>query len=171
LTAAPWAARVRLHVSDEGTRAALAALPALAAAYRPGAQLYTCGGAVFMDAVFAAAAAAGWPEDACHREFFSVPEDTDRIDRPFVLRLARRGRDLPVAADRSATDVLAESGIGVDTKCSDGLCGVCATVYDADASDPVEHRDVVLSAAERRRRVILCCARSAVDGGTLVVDL
>ncbi|MEP7280411.1 MAG: 4Fe-4S double cluster binding domain-containing protein [Rubrivivax sp.] len=171
LQSAPWAARVRLHVSDEGTRATLMALPALAAGWRPGAQLYTCGGAVFMDEVFAAAAAAGWPDEACHREFFSIPEDPDRIDRPFVLRLARRGRDLPVPADRSATEVLAESGIGVDTKCSDGLCGVCATAYDADASDPVEHRDVVLSAAERRQRVILCCARSAVDGGTLVLDL
>jgi reductive dehalogenase len=169
LASVPWADRVTLHVSAEGTRADLGALSA--GRFQPGAQLYTCGGAAFMDAVFAAAAAAGWPEQALHREYFSVPEDPDRVDRSFVLRLARAGRDLHVPAHRTATDVLAEAGLAVDTKCSDGLCGVCATGYDAEASDPVEHRDVVLSAAERRRRVILCCARSAVDGGRLVVDL
>jgi ferredoxin len=85
--------------------------------------------------------------------------------------LVRSGLTLQVPASASATDVLAAAGIGVPTKCSDGLCGVCATVYDASASDEVEHRDVVLSQAERARRVILCCSRSVKAGGRLVVDL
>jgi ferredoxin len=168
LAAVPWADRVSLHVSAESTRADL---PAIVGAPVPGARLYTSGGAAFMDAVIAAAAAAGWPDGARHREYVSVPEDPDRVDRPFVLALVRSGREFAVPVDRSATDVLAEAGLAVDTKCSDGLCGVCATAYDAAASDAVEHRDVVLSAAERERRVILCCSRSAVDGGRLVVDL
>jgi ferredoxin len=78
---------------------------------------------------------------------------------------------LQVPAERSATDVLAEAGLAVPTKCSDGLCGVCAVAYDAAASAAVEHRDVVLGAAERQRRVILCCSRAAEDGGTLVLEL
>jgi ferredoxin len=61
--------------------------------------------------------------------------------------------------------------VAVPTKCSDGLCGVCAVAYDAAASGPVEHRDVVLGAAERQRRVILCCSRAADEGGLLVLDL
>jgi ferredoxin len=124
-----------------------------------------------MDGVFAAAAALGWPEAALRREYFQLPEAPERVNHPFQLQLARSGRVLQVPADRSATEVLAEAGIAVPTKCSDGLCGVCAMAYDAAASSPVEHRDVVLGAAERQQRVILCCSRAAEAGGTLVLPL
>jgi ferredoxin-NADP reductase len=63
---------------------------------RPGQQLYTCGSLRYMDAVFAAATARGWPDAALHRELFSVPEAPPRQDHPFTLRLQRSGRDLPV---------------------------------------------------------------------------
>ena len=70
---------------------------------------------------------------------------------------------------RSATEVLTAAGVAVDVKCSDGLCGVCATPYDAERSGAVEHRDVVLAAAERTHKVILCCVRMARDGDVLVL--
>jgi ferredoxin len=124
-----------------------------------------------MDAVFTAAAALSWPEAALHREYFQLPEAPERINHPFQLKLARSGRVLQVPADASATEVLAQAGVAVPTKCSDGLCGVCAVAYDAAASGPVEHRDVVLGTAERRRRVILCCSRAADEDGLLVLDL
>jgi ferredoxin len=75
-----------------------------------------------------------------------------------------------VAAEQRATDALRAAGVAVDMKCTDGLCGVCAMRYDAAASDEVEHRDVVLSRAERRERVILCCSRAAAGGGRIVLD-
>ena len=83
-----------------------------------------------MDAVFEAATQKGWPEAALHREYFSVPEAADWVNQPFQLQLSRSGRTLQAPADRSATDVLAEAGIAIATKRSDGLCGVCATAYD-----------------------------------------
>jgi hypothetical protein len=67
--------------------------------------------------------------------------------------------------------VLAEAGMAIAVKCSDGLCGVCATRYDAAASDEVEHRDFVLSRLEREQRVILCCSRARYPGGEIVLDL
>jgi ferredoxin len=155
-------------LKDEGGRADL---PALLPWHQPGWQLYTCGSARYMDAVFAAAAALGWPEAALHREYFQLPEAPERVNHPFQLRLARSARVLQVPADRSAAEVLAEAGIAVPTKCSDGLCGVCAVAYDDAASDAVEHRDVVLGAAERAHRVVLCCSRAAEEGGTLVLEL
>ena len=136
-----------------------------------GMHLYTCGSPRYMDAVFAAATARGWPEQALHREYFSLPEESPWVDKPFTLVLARSGRRLEVPADRRATDVLADAGVRVDVKCSDGLCGVCATPYDAAASDEVEHRDHVLSTAERAQRVILCRSRPLHAGGVLTVDL
>ena len=123
-----------------------------------------------MDAVFAAAQVAGWPEEALHREYFSLPEAPPRENHPFVLRLLRSGRSIEVPAERSATEVLAEHGLGVPTKCSDGLCGVCALPYDAAQSQAVEHRDVVLSARERERKIILCCARAG-SGGVIALEL
>jgi ferredoxin len=67
--------------------------------------------------------------------------------------------------------MLAECGFRIDTKCSDGLCGVCATGYDAAASGVVEHRDFVLSRREREKKVILCCARTVEPDAELVIDL
>jgi reductive dehalogenase len=168
LAKVPWRDKLHYHFKDEGARADL---PALMPDYRPGMQVYTCGAPRFMDGVFEAATAHGWPEDAMHREYFSVPEAAQRVNHRFVLRLARSGRTLEVPADRSATDVLNEAGVRIDTKCSDGLCGVCATPYDATASGRIEHRDFVLSATEREQRVILCCSRAASEGAQIVVDL
>ena len=168
LAQAPWAGRVQCHFKDEGRRADL---DALVPDYRAGGQLYSCGAARYMDAVFSTAQARGWPDEALHREYFSAPEGDVAVNLPFVLRLARSGRLLAVPAGRSATEVLAEAGVAIDVKCSDGLCGVCATRYDAAASGEVEHRDVVLSQQERRQRVILCCSRARQADGEIVLDL
>ncbi|WP_295503356.1 2Fe-2S iron-sulfur cluster binding domain-containing protein [Limnohabitans sp. Rim8] len=83
----------------------------------------------------------------------------------------RSSRRLQVPAERSATDVLAEAGVGISVKCSDGLCGVCALPYDAQASDAVEHRDFVLSQNERQQKIILCCSRAQHAGGVITLKL
>ena len=154
-----------LHVSDEGVRADF---EALVPAYTQGHHLYTCGSARYMDGVIAAAEAKGWPEEALHKEYFSVPEPPDYVNHPFVLRLARSGRTIEVPAARSATEVLEDAGIHVEVKCSDGICGTCAVRHLAGE---IEHRDYVLSAKERETRVILCCSRAKRAGGEIVVDL
>ncbi|MBL8331141.1 MAG: 4Fe-4S dicluster domain-containing protein [Rubrivivax sp.] len=161
LQAAPWASQVQLHIKDEGRRADLAQL---IRPWQAGQQLYACGSARYMDAVFGVAQAAGWPPEALHREYFSLPEAPARENHPFSLKLLGSGRVLPVAAGQSATEVLSAHGFAISTKCSDGLCGVCALPYDAAQSQSVEHRDVVLSAREREERIILCCSRAGPDG-------
>ena len=167
IVSAPWAARAQLHDSAAGQRARLDRLvPPFAA----GHELYTCGSAAYMDAVFEAAQARGWPPEALHREFFSAPEAPGRVDHAFQLLLVRSGRVLEVPAHRSATDVLADQGLAVPVKCADGLCGVCAVLYDATRSGEIDHRDVVLSAAQRRDRIVLCCSRG-VQGTVVAVDL
>ena len=168
LARVPWHERVHFHFKDEGHRADL---PSLIPAHSDGMHLYTCGAPRYMDGVFAAAAAKDWPEAALHREYFSVPEVPDWVNHPFTLHLARSGRTLNVPAEQSATEVLAAAGVAVITKCSDGLCGTCAAAYDVAASDAIEHRDYVLSQAERAQRVILCCSRAEQSGGRIVLDL
>ncbi len=171
ILAAPWAARAQLHLSAEGGRLDPAALlPRWPAdGPDPGWQLYCCGSLRYMDAVYAAAQAAGWPEHALHRELFAVPEAPPRVNHAFRLQLARSGRVVEVTAEQSATQALEAAGQRVDTKCSDGLCGVCAARYDAAASAEVEHRDWVLSRAERQHKLLLCCSRAAAAGGVIVL--
>ncbi len=165
LAAMPWADRVTLHVSTEGTRADFAEI---LTGYVPGAHVYTCGAAPYMEAVMAAAEAAGFPEEARHLEYFSVPEQPDYVNHPFTLRLKLSGREIEVRADQTATDALAEQGVHVDVKCADGICGVCKCGL---LSGAVEHRDFVLSRAQRATSVILCQSRAADPEGVIEVDL
>jgi len=165
LDAAPWKERVVLHVSDEGGRADF---EILVPAYAEGYHLYSCGSPRYMDAVTAAAVSKGWPEEALHTEYFSVPEPPDYENHAFVLKLARSGRKIGVPAERSATEVLEDAGVHVEVKCSDGICGTCAVRHLAGE---IEHRDYVLSAKERETRMILCCSRAKLPGGEIVVDL
>ncbi|MEY2993474.1 MAG: 3-chloro-4-hydroxyphenylacetate reductive dehalogenase precursor [Pseudomonadota bacterium] len=168
LAQVPWAASVQLHIKDEGTRAVLSQL---IPQYTSGAHVYTCGSARYMEEVMAVAKRHDWPDEACHQEYFSMPEVGNWVNQPFRIRLAKANAELRVAADQAATDALNAAGFSISEKCSDGLCGVCAVHYDAEASGAIEHRDFVLSQAERKHKVILCCSRAKDADGVLVIDL
>lgn len=165
LATVPWADRVILHIKEESGRIDLQrAIPS----FEEGWRLYTCGSGRYMDSVFEAAQTAGWPDEALLREYFTVPEASDYVNYPFKLKLARSGRVLDVPADRTAADVLQDAGIAVDTKCSDGICGVCACKYTAGE---VDHRDYVLSAKQRETTIILCSSRALEANGEITIDL
>jgi ferredoxin len=165
LVAVPWADKIHLHITDEDTRAPLDHIMAGA---KPDWHVYTCGADRYMSSVMDAAEAAGVPEHARHLEYFSVPEVPDYVNHDFTLKLVKSGKILHVPADKSATDVLTENGIKVDVKCSDGICGVCKCGL---VSGDVEHRDFVLSKAQRTDAVILCQSRAAQKDGVIEVDL
>jgi len=160
-----WADRVHLHISDEGTRADMRTL---LAGYQKGWHLYTCGADRYMAAVMDAATRAGFPEEARHLEYFSVPEQPEYVNHDFTLRLVKSGKEFTVPADRSATDIMAENGIQIDVKCADGICGVCKCGL---VSGEVEHRDFVLSRAQRETDIILCQSRAAAKDGVIEIDL
>ena len=164
LANAPWASHVHLHITDEGTRVNLdVSIPV----YEQGMHIYTCGGDAYMKSVIQSAAARGFPEEARHLEYFSVPEQPDYVNEPFAIKL-NDGRMLAVPKDKTAADVLNEDGIRVDVKCSDGICGVCKCGVK---SGDVEHRDFVLSKAQRADTIILCQSRAAQKDGVLEIDL
>lgn len=165
LAAMPWADCVTVHVSDEARRADL---DAVLSGYQLGWHVYTCGPDRYMDGVMRAAERQGFAEEARHLEYFSVPELPEYENHSFTLKLVRSGREIRIPADQSATDVLAQNGVHVDVKCADGICGVCKC--DLIAGE-VEHRDFVLSKAQRQGAVILCQSRAAQKDGVVVVDL
>ncbi|WP_299472402.1 iron-sulfur cluster-binding domain-containing protein [uncultured Roseibium sp.] len=161
----PWMDKVSFYFSDQNTRADL---DQVLSAYQQGSHVYACGPDRYMTSVMEAAERAGFTDDERHVEYFNVPEVPDYVNHPFTLKLARTGRELEVPAEKSATDVLAENGIPIDIKCSDGICGVCKCGL---VSGEVEHRDFVLSKKQREEAVILCQSRAAEAGGVVEVDL
>ena len=165
LTIFPWAEKVALYFSDEGSRADL---DKILDGYQPGWHVYTCGPDRYMRGVTEAAQRQGFPETACHLEYFSVPELPEYENHDFRLMLARSGKELLIPADKSATDILTDNGIMIDVKCTDGICGVCKCGL---ISGEVAHRDFVLSNKQREDSVILCQSRAAHPNGVVVVDL
>lgn len=160
-----WADRVHYHFSDQGTRADL---DAILSGYQPGWHVYTCGPDRFMDGVMEAAEREGFPEDARHLEYFSVPEQPDYVNHEFTVKLSRSGRELLVPADKSISDVLQENGVPIDVKCSDGICGVCKCGI---VTGEVEHRDFVLSKKQRETEIITCQSRAAERCLEITLDL
>jgi vanillate O-demethylase ferredoxin subunit len=160
----------RLHL-DEPAGAPKLDIASLLREAPAGAHLYLCGPAGFMRAVRDAAAAAGYGDERVHLEYFAPPDSAAAAgnDEPFVLHLARRGIDVPVAADQSAVDALHDLGMDVPTSCEQGVCGTCVVGWRADGSGEPAHRDHCLSATERAHKVALCCSRAKT--GRLVVEL
>jgi ferredoxin len=120
-----------------------------------------------MEAVIQAAAQGGFPEEARHLEYFIPPAQPEYETHPFP-RQRQDGRLLQVPADKTAADVLNENGMRIDVKCADGICGVCKCGV---IEGQIEHRDFVLSAAQRENSIILCQSRAAQPGGVLKLDL
>jgi ferredoxin-NADP reductase len=156
---------VRLHHDDPRSPLKIALGPLLSMP-KAGTHLYLCGPAGFMAA--ARQAAAAWPDDALHLEYFAPPESAagDAPGVAFTLRLARSGIEVPVAADQTAVEALHEWGIDVPTSCEQGVCGTCVVPLRAGQAD---HRDYCLTGAERLHKVALCCSRA--KDPVLEVDL
>lgn len=165
LETVPWKKSLHLHASDDGSRAEL---DAILKAPKDGWHVYTCGPDRYMDAVIKAATVQGFPEEARHLEYFSVPELPEFENHPFKLKLTRSDRVLEVPADKSAAEVLQEAGFKIDIKCSDGICGVCKCGL---VSGEVEHRDFVLSKKQRESSIITCQSRALDDGAEIEIDL
>lgn len=165
LAAVPWADNVRLHISSEGTRINL---DAVLDCYEAGYHVYTCGPDRYMSSVLETADKCGWPEPVVHKEYFSVPEEPEYENHEFTLKLARSGREIAVPAEKNAADALIEAGVPVVLKCSDGLCGTCQCGL---ISGEAEHRDFVLTKAQREDTIILCKSRAAAEHGVVEIDL
>ncbi len=161
----PLAERVRLHFDDPAAPEKID-LRSLLASRADGTHLYLCGPAGFMEA--AQQAAAGWPNEVVHKEYFAPPHgDTDgAVNQPFQLKLARRKITVQVREDQSAVQALHDLGIDVPTSCEQGICGTCVVGF---LEGEAEHRDFCLSATERVKKIALCCSRA--KSHSLVIDL
>lgn len=144
----------RFHFDDE--QAALIDIPALIRDAPCGTHFYCCGPAPMISAF--RAALADRPAANVHVESFS-PAQPQVQDGSFIVELARSGMEIRVGGQQSILDAVLEQGIDVPWSCRSGVCGTCETrVLDGVP----EHRDLILSEAERAagRTMMICCSRA-----------
>ncbi|WP_084360887.1 PDR/VanB family oxidoreductase [Hydrogenophaga palleronii] len=160
-------ARVSLYESHpaqgSGKALDLQALVDLAVA-QGGADIYCCGPSGLMEAL--ARCCEGRPGIRYVQESFEAPDLSDGSETAFDVTLARSGRTIRVAADRSILEALREAGVGVPSSCEQGICGACET--PVLAGTPL-HRDAILSPGEQAaaRSMMICCSRASTPALTL----
>ncbi len=142
-------------------------LKALIAGVAAGTQIYCCGPKGMIEAVRETAAAAGIDHDHVHFELFASPASHEG-DQPFEVEIADTGAVYVIPADKTIIEVLEEAGVDVIYDCQRGDCGVCQC--DVVAGEP-DHRDVVLSDAERAEGKIMQICVSRAKSARLVLDI
>jgi ferredoxin-NADP reductase len=158
--------RVHVHPQDvEGLLDLRGILTGLA----PDTLVYCCGPTPMIDAVSATCDELGLAGELRLERFTgSGPSDEGVDGEAFEVELASSGTIVPVAANQTIIAALDAVGIEVAYSCEDGYCGTCETMVLAGVP---EHRDTVLSAAEREAgdRIMICVSRAKTP--RLVLDL
>ncbi|HEY9329219.1 MAG TPA: PDR/VanB family oxidoreductase [Streptomyces sp.] len=127
-----------------------------------GTAVHCCGPEPLMDAVVAALP----PGRTLHLERFSAPGTDTAGSAPFEVELRRSGRTVAVAAGQSVLAAVRAELPHVAYSCEQGFCGTCQQrVLEGE----VEHRDDLLTDAERDGSMLICVSRCR--GGRLVLDL
>ncbi|WP_030751561.1 PDR/VanB family oxidoreductase [Streptomyces griseus] len=122
--------------------------------------VYCCGPDGLMDAVSAAL-----PEGRTPRlERFSALAPAGGT--PFEVELRRSGRTVAVAAGQSVLAAVHPEVPGLMYSCTQGFCGTCRQTVLAGE---VDHRDELLTDAERADSMLICVSRCT--GKKLVLDL
>jgi ferredoxin-NADP reductase len=130
-------------------------------------HLYCCGPKSMLAAFDAAVAATGVPAEQVHVEYFKPQEDFGQHDG-IVVELARSKQTIVVPAGSTILDALRMAGISTQSSCEAGICGECQVGVLDGVPD---HRDSVLSNAERasNKMMMICC--SGAKSEKLVLDL
>jgi len=132
--------------------------------------VYCCGPEGLLSAV--ESQCAHWPAGALHIERFAAKAPTaeqaaEALDH-FEVVCHRTGVTFDITSDQSILEVLEEEGIPILGSCYEGVCGTCeARVLEGTP----DHRDSVLSEAEKAAGevMLICVSRSRTE--RLVLDL
>ncbi|SEB24840.1 PDR/VanB family oxidoreductase [Variovorax sp. YR216] len=157
-------AELRLNFDQEAGGQMLD-LSAIVQSLPAGAHVYCCGPLPMLAAY--EQATAGLPPDRVHMEYFAAKEAA-ATDGGFIVELARSGKQLEVRAGQTILDSLLAIGIEPPFSCQEGICGTCEVRVLEGTPD---HRDLVLSNAEKAAndRMMICC--SGCKTAKLVLDL
>ncbi len=131
-------------------------------------HLYICGPRGLIDAARSKAEAAGIPSDRVHVELFDNASAGGAGDDAFEVEIASTGEVVQVPAGKTIIEALEDAGHDLIYDCQRGDCGICQT--DVLEGEP-DHRDVVLSDAERASNQVMQICVSRAKSPRLKLDL
>ena len=158
--------RVRAWPQDETGRLPL---QSMLAEPREDTLVYCCGPEPLLEAV--EKHCESWPTGSLHVERFveKAVEPEPGGDDKFEVILQRSGVALTVCAGKSILEVVEDARVAnVLASCRTGLCGTCET--EVLEGEP-DHRDSVLTAAERQRNECMMICVSRARSRRIVLDL
>lgn len=132
-----------------------------------GAAVYCCGPNSLLDAVSEVCDAAGVRCETEHFGAANAQADAAVADE-VELELRRSGLTVLAGPETTLLQAIRDAGVEIESDCEEGYCGTCETGVLDGVPD---HRDVVLSKAERAggRTFMPCVSRAC--GRKLVLDL
>ncbi|MDZ4091007.1 MAG: PDR/VanB family oxidoreductase [Arthrobacter sp.] len=166
LVATYGAEKVRIAAEDETGRLDLQEVLGMPRAHM---LVYACGPGGMLRAI--EELCMGWPPGALHTERFVADAlGAGASSEPFEVELARSGTSVTVAANQTILEAVELVGARVLSSCRAGLCGTCET---AVVSGEPDHRDAVLTEADKDSGGIMmvCVSRAAAGCSRLVLDL
>ncbi|HKY81453.1 MAG TPA: PDR/VanB family oxidoreductase [Sphingobium sp.] len=142
-------------------------LPGTIGALPDDVHVYCCGPTPMLDAFRSSAQQAGLASDHVHYEYFSSDMES-ATEGGFVVVLHQSGTEITVQQGQTILQALVDQGIEISYSCEEGICGACETRVIEGTPD---HRDMVLTDAEKltSRSMMVCC--SGAKSGRLVLDL
>lgn len=135
--------------------------------------VYCCGPIAMMDALRDAMSGCASGAQLHTERFGAAPiaaaeTPTSAPIGGFEVELARSGRKIFVGDSESLLDALRASGVVHPSSCEMGFCGTCEVkVLDGD----IDHRDDLLTAAERATNATMMPCVSRAASARLVLDL
>ena len=129
---------------------------------------YACGPSVMLDNFEKTCAALGHTQ--AHIERFSAVEVAASADAKasYTVELRTSGKTFEVTPDTTLHKQLIASGVFIPFSCEEGICGSCETrVLEGE----VDHRDSILTPAERTANTVMMVCVSGCKSQRLVLDL
>ena len=150
---------------DEEPGGRMLDIAAVVKAAPPQAHLYCCGPLPMLEAF--EQATKDLPRERVHVEYFTA-KAPPAVEGGFTIVLAKSGLTLSVAPGKTILDTLRDNGFDTPFSCTEGVCGTCETRVLEGVPD---HRDLILTEAERasNKTILICCSGSKSD--KLVLDL
>ncbi|NBF13206.1 PDR/VanB family oxidoreductase [Pseudomonas sp. Fl4BN1] len=131
-------------------------------------HFYCCGPTPMLDAFESTCERLGYAHGHVERFVALETVASDDALSHYRVELKKSGRTLEVQAGLSLLEVLLEAGCDIDHSCREGVCGSCETrVLEGE----IDHRDGVLTKAERAANRSMMVCVSGCKSQRLVLDL
>jgi len=158
----------RVHFNfDQEPGGKISDLKALISETHTDTHLYCCGPTVMLKSFEDAARSADRSEAHIHVEYFTSKEEA-AVGGGFTVVLQQSKKSFVIPPGKTILDTLLDNNMDVTFSCMQGACRSCETAVLEGVPD---HRDAILSDAERasNKTMMICCSGSKT--ATLVLDL